>query len=142
MARRFARLTHEIVLREAVKKQDPVRANRAQLKVQKMFEFGERSKLYKEFMKAWNHWRKFYFDMADIEPKTPSQLTMIENCIDYAKTRNMDLNILIACVHRAYQKRKFRPGFGEILIRGEEHYQLYDEVMSDLEKAEHEEGSY
>lgn len=142
VARSLSDLARRIVLKEGLKKKkDPVRQNKALQKVRKLVEFDERHKLTKVFMSAWNHWRLFYFDLAPIEPKTSGQLTVIESCIDYAKERSMDLNILIACIHRAYQKRKFRPNFDEIIKRGEDHYSLYEDVMSDIEREEYERKS-
>lgn len=141
MARKFDALSREIILREAVKKKNPERANKAHEKVRKMFEFDERMKTHRSFMKAWNHWRGFYLELGPIEPKTSGQLTIIEKCIDFAKTRGMDLNMLIACVHKAFAKRKFRPSFQEIIARGEDHWGLYDDVMADLEKDEYERKS-
>lgn len=142
MARKFGALALRIVLRDKLtKKVDPKRSKKAHEKIKRMVEFDERNKFVRLFITAWNHWRRFYFDLGPIEVKTSGQLTMIENAITYATERNMDMNILIACVHRAYQKRKFRPSFDEINRRGEEHYQLYDDVMADIEKEEYERKS-
>jgi hypothetical protein len=142
VARRFGVLAQKIVLKDQIKKKvDPKRSKKAHDKIKKMVEFDERLKFTREFLKAWNHWRKFYFELPPVEVKTSGQLTAIENCIDFAKERNMDMNILIACVHRAHQKRRFKPGFDEIVKRGEDHYQMYDDVMADIEKEEFERKS-
>jgi hypothetical protein len=119
-----------------VKKRDPIKAKKAKNKIQKMLEFDERLKTAKNFVKCWNDWRAFYLELPPLEVKTKGQLTVIENCIEWAKLRDIDINMLIACVHRAYQKRKFKPGFDEILKRGDEHWQLYPDVIADLEKDE------
>lgn len=142
VARRFDALAQKIVLRDNLKKRvDPKRSKKAHEKIKKMVETDERMKFTKNFLKTWNHWREFYFQLPAIEVKTSGQVTLIENAIDFAKEKEMDLNILIACVHRAYQKRKFKPSFQEIITRGEEHYQLYDDVIADIEKSEWESKS-
>jgi len=142
VARRFDALAQKIVLRDNLKKRvDPKRSKKANEKIKKMVETDERMKFTKNFLNTWNHWREFYFQLPAIEVKTSGQVTLIENAIDFAKEKEMDLNILIACVHRAYQKRKFKPSFQEIITRGEEHYQLYDDVIADIEKDEYERKS-
>lgn len=143
MARRFAALAKQIVLRDAITKpKDNQKRKKAHEKIRKLVEFDERKKHVSDFLVMWNRWRDFYFQLPPVDVKTPGQVTTIENAIDFAKENNMDLNLLIACVHRAYSKRlKLKPGFSEIISRGIEHWQLYDDVIADIEKEEFERKS-
>lgn len=80
-----------------------------------------------------------YLNAAPITPKNKAQLTSIERAIEFAKERDLDLNILIAVVHRSSKKRKFRPHFNMIEQHGEELYErFYDEVIADIDRWQYE----
>lgn len=141
LARRFTELAERIVVGSLLKEpKEDNRKKRAQKKLADLYEKDERMRGVRDFMNDWNHWRDFYFNLAPMMPKTRGQLTIIENCIEYAKERNMSINMLIACVHKAYEKRKLKPNYNEILINGEDHYERYwDDVMADIDARDMEE---
>jgi len=101
-------------------------------------EFDARKEAMKNFMKLWNEWRDFYFHLPPLELKTAGQITAIEGAIDFCKQRGLDLNLVIACLHKSYEKsRTMRPAYHEIKTKGEERYHQYlDAVESDIEMAE------
>jgi hypothetical protein len=94
------------------------------------------------FLDEWNRWRKFYFDLDPMEPKSKGQLTRIESAIQFCNEHKYHLPMLIACVMKSYEGGPFRPNFDAIVKRGEELYERnYDAVMADVDRAEYEETS-
>ena len=143
MARRFTDFAERIVLGSLLKEQ---KSENKKLAVQKRlteaYETEERMKSIREFMNRWNHWREFYFSLGPIAPKTKSQLTMIENSIAFSNEKGMDLNMVIACIHKAYKGRKFRPSFNAVELYGEEFYEkFYEDVLADIDNQDYEDAS-
>jgi len=138
LARRFAELCQRIVVKDTVGKYNPVKAKAGNRKLIKALEFEERRESAEKFMKMWNTWREFYFQAAPLEIKTSGQLTMIENAITHFKEKNIPINLVIACLHKSYQRSKnFRPSFSELVSKGEEKYNSFlDAVESDVEMSE------
>ena len=80
-----------------------------------------------------------YFHLDPIQPKNKQQIATIENCIAFAKEKNMKLNILIACIHKMYEKRRVRPNYSSVIAYGEEAYELYyEKVLSDMDREDYE----
>lgn len=95
-----------------------------------------------EFIEIWNTWRDFYFDAEPIQIKTKAQATVCEKIVELVEAKGYNLAIFIACTHKAFQKRKFRPGFSDNLAHGEEHYErLYEDVLVDIERKSYEESA-
>lgn len=138
MARRFRNLAQKIVLDDSIRSYDPVKKARGQRKLEKLLEFEERRKSMKQFMRLWNRWREFYFKLPPLEIKTAGQLTIIENAIDHFKEKSLDLNLVIACLHKSYERSvKFRPSFNDLISKGEDRYRQHlDDVESDIERVE------
>jgi hypothetical protein len=104
--------------------------------------FRERVFALNEFLKCWNDWRHFYFEAPPVSIKTKSQLTTCENIVQKIKDQNYNMSLFVACVHKAYQKRKFRPEFTACLHQGDEYYEkLYDSVMGDIQLREYEDNA-
>lgn len=133
----FARMAETIVLKNILQApKDPVALRRAKLKLKKQTEFAERLKSCAGFLSIWNRWREFYFKLSTYEPKQAYQLTAIENAIEFAKENELDLNMLVACVHRSFRKRKIKPNFTNLYDdKAVEVYDShYDLVLSDLDR--------
>ena len=143
LTKKFSDLAEKIVLTSYLKAEDLTdRKQQAEEKIKGMIEFDERLKSVKKFLEQWNSFRHFYFGLDELVPKNKNQLTMIENAIAYANKNDLKIPMLVACVHKAFVKRKFMPGFQEILFRGVEHYErYYDGVMADIGKASYEENA-
>lgn len=138
--RRNSELAEKIVLKDLLKA--PKASKKTDEKLRKMIEFDKRLDSTKRFMEKWNYWRYFYFNLAPIYPKNSVHLTCIENIIDISRENNIDLNLLIATVHRAFLTRKFKPSFQIVIAHGLEFYEtFYDDVVCDVEKKEYERES-
>jgi len=138
--RRNALLAEKIVARNLLKprKKNP----KVSEKIRALLEFDQRLDSARVFVETWNYWRDFYFDVGPMSPKNKGQLTCIEKIIEMSQENNINLSILIGATHKAYVWRKIRPGFSEALSKGLEHYEnLYDDVVSDLDKQEYEMGA-
>jgi len=128
----------DIVTRDLLK--NPKKKSDYKKKLARLLEYDQRYATAKKFMEQWNEWRDFYLDVGPIKPKTRGQLTSIENIIEMAKENDLNLNLLIATTHRAYKRRKFRPGFSAVIADGIDNYELHhDKVIADVERAEREE---
>lgn len=140
MVERFSRLAEEIVAKNLIKTPtEEKRVLRGEAGLRKQAEFQERLKSVKDFMKHWNFWRRFYFDLPPIEPKTSGQLTTIEKCIDFAKDNDMNLSVLIGVVHKGFEYRRFKPNYNSILLYGEELYEkFHSRVTADIDQKEYE----
>lgn len=100
-----------------------------------MVETEERFKSVRGFMILWNKWRAFYFGLPDIQPKTRGQLTSIENAIEFCNENELSITMMIACVHKAFEKRRLRPSYSVIVSQGEEIYNVfYDLVIADIDR--------
>ncbi len=96
----------------------------------------ERKQFVSQFMEIWNYWRMFYFDLNPIRPKTKSQLTQIENAVNLVKEKDLQLNLVIACTHKAFVWRKVNPAFHNLINAGLEKYDQYiDDVMVDIDRS-------
>jgi len=117
---------------------DPREVARAKAKMRKEAELAERLKLCRNFVLMWNRWRDFYLNLSAVEPKTSAQVTAIENAIAFAKEHELDINMMIACVHRAFRKRKFRPNYTNLYDdKALDIYDSnYDHVLADTDRAE------
>ena len=131
----------DIVMRDLLTTpKDPKAVKKAKKKIIDMVETEERKKSVSSFLREWNWWRDFYHKLPPVEIKTKSQLTMIENIIEFCNSNDYKINMMIACVQRAYVKYKFKPGFDVILKRGEELYDYhYDLVEADVDREDYEE---
>lgn len=104
-----------------------------------MIEKEERLKHVQDFMKVWNEYREMYLRLDPIQPKTKGHITAIENSIEYAQEKGLNLNILIACIHKMYEKRNVRPTYSDLYTYGEEAYdRYYDAVMRDIDREDYE----
>lgn len=101
--------------------------------------FRDRLAELSEFLEYWNSWRDFYFDAKPIAIKTKSQLTTCENIVKKIEEQNYNMTLFIACVHKGFQHRKFRPEFTAALHYGDEYYEkFYDAVLGDIQLKEYE----
>lgn len=142
MARRFARIAAQIVQKELLKAVKPKAKASAEVKIREMIESEERLRSVKSFLEIWNKWRYFYFSLEPISPKTKGQLSMIEGAIEFCNKNEFNLNMMIACVHKAHEKRTLRPNFSAIKLYGEEFYErFYDAVLTDIDEVEYRERS-
>lgn len=99
-------------------------------------------KTIQSFLVLWNEWREHYFDLGPVSPKNRGQLTAIENAIEFCNENNMNLSVLIGCVHRAYLKRTFRPNYTAVVLYGAELYDRFaSKVEADMAKENQEEAS-
>lgn len=140
---KFSKLAEQIVLKSILKAPKDPRSKKAlEKKIKGKIEFEERFKSVKSFMELWNKWRLFYFDLDPIEPKNSHQLTAIENAIEFAKDNDLDMNMLIGCVHCAFRKRRFKPNFTNLYDKGIDLYEkFYDKVLGDLDRDEYHDSS-
>ena len=75
-------------------------------------------------------------------PKTRGQLTQIENALEFIAKEGFELSVMIAVIHKAYEKRRFKPNFSAIVSYGADLYDvLYEKVMSDVDRADYERRS-
>lgn len=108
-------------------------------KIRRLEQTDERRKSLQPFMAKWNYWRQFYFDVGPNKLKTPSQMGAVENIIEMSKENNLNLDVLLACVHKAYCWGKLRPTFTTVLSRGIEFYERhYEDVLADIDKQNYE----
>lgn len=111
-------------------------------KISDISEIEIRSESARDFMEKWNFWRKFYFDLSPISPKTKSQLTQIEKIVLLSKSEDLRLTMLIGTVHKAFVWRKVNPGFQDILFKGLEYYErFHDIVISDIDSSNYMENA-
>lgn len=142
VGRRFARLAEKIILNSWIKEPKPEKRAQAHARIRQLIEFDERMRSVKGFLAEWNRWRKLYFDLPAQEPKTKGQLTVIEDAVAFANEKELKLPILLGAVHKAFQKRKYRPNYHEVMLHGLEYYaRYYDDVIADLDRMEYEEIS-
>jgi len=142
MALQISRLAEKIVYKDCLKNPQMDRRAKAEQRIVELVEFDERMKTVKNFCTEWNKWREFYFDLSPILPKNKNQLTMIETAIAFTHENNLKLPMMIACVHRAFQKRNYRPNYNEIMTHGLDYYErYYDDVIADISRAEYERDS-
>jgi hypothetical protein len=135
----FAKMAETIVLKNILQApKDETALRRAKLKLKREAEFAERLRHCSGFLAIWNKWREFYFKLSPYEPKQAHQITAIENAIEFAKEKELDLNMLIACLHRAFRKRRIKPNFTNLYDdKALEVYDInYDLVLSDLDREE------
>lgn len=143
LAQLFKSIAERVVTADLLKKPNKERRANAEQKIRDSIEKEERMKTVKEFMESWNRWRLKYLGLQPTHPKTKGQLTSIERAIEFAASKDLDLNILIAVVHKAFVKRKFRPNFYLVEQQGEELYErYYTDVMADIDRESYEEDSY
>ena len=140
VARRFAELATSIITKSILKAPaDPNKISKAENKIRKAVEFDVRMGHIKGFMELWNKWRGFYLDLPPIHLKNSGQITTIEKAIDFCEAHGFRLTMMIAAIHKAHAKRTMRPNFNMIVLYGEEHYDsLYDDVIADIDRADHE----
>lgn len=142
--RLFARMAESIVVRNILTApKDPKEVARIKLKMRKQSEFDERLKMSKSFIDLWNKWRDFYLGLPAYTPKQASQLTAIESAVKFCVENEMDLNMMIACLHRSYKKRTLKPSFFNLY--DEKALGIYDNfyntVLADLDRQEAQEVS-
>jgi predicted HTH transcriptional regulator len=110
-----------------------------QNKIRKLEERDARKKSLESFMERWNYWRRFYFDIGPNTLKTTSQMGAVENIIKMAKENNLNLDMLIASVHKGYAWGKLRPTFTTVLSKGVDLYdQYYEDVLADIDNRSYE----
>lgn len=136
LAEQFSVLAERIIAKGILKKPAcPKNRKRAEDKIMDLVETDERLKTVKFFLESWNKWRDFYFDLPALEIKTKSQLTSVENAIAFINEHGLNMQLMIAAVHRAHRHRKFRPNFNTITHLGIECYdEHYDYVMADIDE--------
>lgn len=142
--RMFARMSEDIVVRNILQApKDPKEVARLKLKMKKQSEFDERLKMSKGFIDLWNKWRDFYFGLPSYTPKQASQLTAIESAIKFCRENEMDLNMMIACLHRSYKKRTIKPSFFNLYDEKalDTYDSFYNTVLADLDREEAQEVS-
>jgi len=141
LARKFADLAAKIVQSSSLAAPPTPKARRSsEKKIRTLIETEERFKSVQGFMKDWNKWRAFYFDLGEVQPKSRGQLTSIENAVEFCTTGEYNLTMMIACIHKAYTRRTMRPAFNAIVAYGADLYEkFYDEVLADLDRADYEE---
>jgi hypothetical protein len=138
VARRFSRIAETVVQKSLLKAATSTTRKNAENKIRDMIETEERLRSVKAFLELWNKWRYFYFGLEAITPRTKGQLTMIESAIEFCSTHDFNLNMMIACVHKAYEKRNLKPNFNAISTYGEEFYdKFYDQVMNDIDEVDY-----
>lgn len=119
---------------------DPKRKKKAQKKIEESIETDERKKSVASFLEEWNEWRDFYLKAGPITLKTKGQLTLIEDAIEFCNVNKYKINMMVACVHRAYVGYKHNPNFDAVIRRGEELYEKnYDLVEADIDREEYQE---
>lgn len=142
VARRFSRIAERVVQKALLKSATSTSRKSAEDKIRDMIESEERLRTVKSFLELWNKWRYFYFGLEPLNPKNKGQLSMIEGAIEFCELRDLNLNMMIACVHKAHEKRKLRPNFNAITSYGEEFYdRFYDSVLNDIDEVEYRERS-
>lgn len=142
--RLFARMAESIVVRNILAApKDPKELARTKARMKRQAEFDERLKMSKNFLELWDKWRDFYFSLPPYTPKLASQLTAIESAIKFCEEFEMDLNMMIGCLHRSFLKRSFKPGFSHLYDEKalEVYDNFYDLVIADLDRQEREETS-
>ena len=142
--RLFARMAESIVVKNLLAApKDPREVARAKAKMAKQAEFDERLKMAKSFISIWNKWREFYFDLSPYTPKQTSQLTAIESAIKFCNENEMDINMMIGCLHCAFKKRRIKPSFFNLY--DEKAMEIYDNyynaVIADLDRRDAVEAS-
>jgi len=138
LASRFSCLAKKIVVQNILIKPVAKKNKKVETKVESLIEHDERLRSVRGFLECWNKWREFYFDLSPIKVKTKGQLTVIEGAIQYMEENEYNMHMMIACIHKGFQRRSFRPSFNTITLYGEELYdQFISQVHSDVERREH-----
>jgi hypothetical protein len=135
----FAKMAENIIVKNIISApKDPAARRRAMVKIKKEAELAERLKFCASFLEMWNFWREFYFHLPPYTPKTSNQITAIENAIAFCKERDLDVDMMIGCVHRSYRKRTLKPSF--MIMYGENALEIYDGhydlVLGDIDREE------
>lgn len=135
----FERMADHIVSKSLlVAPKDDRKKKGIETKIRKMIETEQRLKSVKGFVELWNRWREYYFSLPPIFPKNNSQIGAIEGAIKFANDHDMNLSILIACIHHAYLKRTIRPNYTSVIAYGEEWYEkFYDKVVADVSRSDY-----
>lgn len=137
--RRNALVAERLVLKDLLRPR-PVNVQ-AERKLARKYEVLARREDVQEFMQVWNHWRQFYFGLDPVQPKTGGQLTQIERFL----TSEPDVNrrrMIVATTHKAFVWRNVNPGFGDLLVNGEDNLKRYrGEVVADVDRVAYARGA-
>jgi len=127
-------MAERIVLKNSMSKKKKV--TKATInKIKKLEEFDARLKALDDFLEVWNKWRELY-DLKAVKIKTAGQATSIEKSLAFVKEHDLDLNIFIGTIHRAYFYKRYNPSFAQ----GYADYSLefydkfFDDVVGDIEE--------
>ena len=136
--RRSIKEVEKIISKDSIKTHGDTK--KTQKKIKNLIEIDERLRTVKRFMRVWNYWREFYFNLPEINPKTKGQLTCIENILELSKKERLNLNMLIA-THKAYAIRRssYMPTYSTVLAQWEDFYEkFYDSVLVDIDREDYE----
>ena len=99
--------------------------------------FEERVKAIQPFIDSWNRWRSLYFDIPrEVVIKSPSQLGMAENALEFLKEEDRNIDVAIACLFKMYKMRKYKmlPNFSALKTMPDIYEELYDKALADIEE--------
>jgi len=135
-------LANEIVTKNLLKPSAPKKDLKEKILKEKEFTRRYYTQEVVEFVTIWNYWRDFYYQARSVKPKTKTQLTCIENILQYVEDNEMNLKIYLGTIHRGYLYRKHNPDFCTAWTYGADFYdKFYDEVVDDIMKSKYERES-
>lgn len=133
----FESVTEKVLKADLLSEKSPSLKAKVNLSLQKKEDFEIRVKEIQPFVDSWNKWRSLYFDIPyPVVIKTPSQLGMAENALNFLKENNRNTDIAIACLFKLYKMRKYKllPNFSAIKSMPDIYEELYDRALADIEE--------
>jgi hypothetical protein len=133
----FESVTSRILKEELLSKKSDASKRKVNSRLQKEEDFEVRVNKIQPFVDSWNKWRTLYFDIPNpVVIKSPSQLGMAENALEFLKENDRNINVAIACLFKLYKMRKYKmlPNFSALKTMPEIYEELYDSALADIEE--------
>lgn len=133
----FAVVTQELL------KQRPEDPRAARERIAKAWELDARMTPLRPLIESWNRWREYYAAEdrefhAPWGPRTASHMTACESVVDFAKENSLDLDLLIACGHKAFAKSRYDLTVNMLVAHGLDYFSKFAEaVVIDLDEDEY-----
>lgn len=136
--KRHAMVSWHVVTLDRLKTrpQDPKAARE---RITRAWEADERVKFLKPFIESWNKWREYYAPAdrtlhAAWLPKSSASITVCESIVDFAKEEDLDLDLLIASGHKAFERSRYPLALTSLLANALDYYARYaDDVRVDVD---------
>lgn len=133
----------EIVYFKAKLKTRPKDAQTARAKVLKAWDNDSRLVALTPFFESWSRWRNYYHPSENdfvysYRPTSGSPLSLAERIIHEVGEQGLDLDLVIACGHKAFQKSKIPCRLSMLASQWQEFYDRHaSAVRVDLDEDEY-----